>query len=249
LGAARDPEPLIEYYGGMVFSGGFVTCPVDDPTPLERGRISIEDLPRKYYALVHDGILLFVAGKMGDKGPGAGCDGPIAKIARDFEPIFPDKNPVMLVDFKAGFEDSARGNVISLDWIIVVVDPTSAAIEMAVDMKEMVNQLKSGHPPATAHLEQPELVNLVNRLYCQARVKDVIFVLNRVDDEAIDRYMRDKLAQKGIHPISTVHRDSRLSMSWLKGDRLPPFRYQDELSKIIEALEEAPEAIDSRIVL
>lgn len=27
---------------------------------------------------------VFIAGKMGDRGPGAGCDGPIAKIARDF---------------------------------------------------------------------------------------------------------------------------------------------------------------------
>lgn len=34
FGLARDPDPLLEYFGGMVFSGGPVTCPVDDPLPL-----------------------------------------------------------------------------------------------------------------------------------------------------------------------------------------------------------------------
>ena len=32
----RDaPGPLMDYFGGTVFRGGVVTCPVDDPTPLE----------------------------------------------------------------------------------------------------------------------------------------------------------------------------------------------------------------------
>lgn len=33
LGIGQQPAPLIDYFGGMVFSGGAVTCPVDDPTP------------------------------------------------------------------------------------------------------------------------------------------------------------------------------------------------------------------------
>ena len=36
LGVELSPRPLIDYYGGMVFGGGAVTCPVDDPTRLLR---------------------------------------------------------------------------------------------------------------------------------------------------------------------------------------------------------------------
>ena len=134
LGIDKEPDPLLDYYGGMVFSGGSVTCPVDDPTLLEGAHISVDELTDTYYGTAPGGINLFIAGKMGDKGPGAGCDGPIAKIARDFRPDYAEKSPVTLVDHKAGFEDSARGNIISLDWIIVVVDPTIAAIQMAINM-------------------------------------------------------------------------------------------------------------------
>jgi CO dehydrogenase maturation factor len=243
LGADRDPVPLLDYYGGMVFSGGFVTCPVDDPTPLEGAHISVDELPEIYHETTPGGIHLFVAGKMGDKGPGAGCDGPIAKIARDFRPHYADKSPVTLLDYKAGFEDSARGNIISLDWIIVVVDPTSAAIQMAINMRDMVSQLKAGRLPATAHLEHPALVELVNQLYREARVKGVLFILNRIRDEETERYVRNRLADHGIEAIGTIHDDPSLSMAWLKGEPLAEAANKHELERIVEALEKVEERL------
>jgi hypothetical protein len=41
IGCEREPDPLIAYRGGTAFEGGTVTCPVDDPTPLANGRISV----------------------------------------------------------------------------------------------------------------------------------------------------------------------------------------------------------------
>jgi Mrp family chromosome partitioning ATPase len=35
LGLNGPPRSLLDYFGGMVFRGGSVTCPVDDPTPLQ----------------------------------------------------------------------------------------------------------------------------------------------------------------------------------------------------------------------
>ena len=249
LGAERDPVPLLDYYGGMVFSGGFVTCPVDDPTLLVGAHISVDELPEAYHETTPAGIHLFVAGKMGDKGPGAGCDGPIAKIARDFRPGYANETPVTLVDYKAGFEDSARGNIISLDWIIVVVDPTSAAIQMAINMRDMVVQLKAGRLPATAHLEHPDLVELVNQLYREARVKGVLFILNRVRDEETERYIRDKLAEHGIKPIGTIHDDPSLSIAWLKGEPLTKTTNNHEVERIVEELEKAEERMETRTVI
>jgi CO dehydrogenase nickel-insertion accessory protein CooC1 len=249
LGATTEPTPLLDYYGGMVFSGGFVTCPVDDPTPLEGAHVFVDELPNAYHGTTPEGIHLFVAGKMGDKGPGAGCDGPIAKIARDFRPQFVDETPVTLVDYKAGFEDSARGNIISLDWIIVVVDPTSAAIQMAIHMQGMVAQLKAGSLPATAHLEDPALVALVNQLYREARVEGVLFILNRVRDEETEQYIRDKLAVHGIEPIGTIHDDPALSTAWLKGDLVAEAPNRHEAERIVKALEDVVESKATRPIV
>ncbi|MFL7870265.1 MAG: P-loop NTPase [Candidatus Promineifilaceae bacterium] len=237
LGIESPPVPLLDYFGGMVFSGGAVTCPVDDPTPLADADIDIEDLPSEYCGRSPEGIQFFMAGKMGDKGPGAGCDGPIAKIARDFNPHFEGQQPVTLVDFKAGFEDSARGNIISLDWIVVVVDPTIAAVQMAINMKEMVDQLKAGGLPATAHLEYPELIELAYQMYRDANVKGVLFVLNKVRDDLTEQFLRDKLAKNGIKPLGVIHDTPALSMAWLMGEPLIKTSAQREAELIVQAIE------------
>lgn len=239
LGIEQSPEPLLDYFGGMVFSGGAVTCPVDDPTPLAGADMALEELPAVYAGRSPDGIRLFIAGKMGDKGPGAGCDGPIAKIARDFRPRYDGEQPVTLVDFKAGFEDSARGNIVSLDWIVVVVDPTVAAVQMAINMRDMVDQLKAGGLPATAHLAFPELVELAHQLYRDARVQGVLFILNKVRDELTEQLLRDRLSKEGIEPLGVIHDTPALSMAWLMGEPLIQTPAQDEADRIVKAIETA----------
>lgn len=239
LGIDRAPKTLIDYFGGMVFSGGSVTCPVDDPTPLPGAEFSLEELPSEFYARSKDGITLLEAGKIGDQGPGAGCDGPIAKVARDIKIHQNGEQPVTLVDFKAGFEDSARGVITSLDLAVVVVDPTVAAVEMAANMKDMVRQIKDGVLPATDHLESPELVEWANKIFGQARIKGVLIVLNNVRDEETGEYLRSRLAEKGIEPVGVIHAHTTIAISWLKGLPIEAPNTQDQVSRIVDAIEAA----------
>ena len=242
LGLDESPESLMNYFGGTVFGGGTVTCPVDDPTPLAGAEISLDRLPGRYYVQTQGGVVFLTAGKIGDQGPGAGCDGPISKIARDFRIVAEGERPVTLVDFKAGFEDSARGVITSLDWAIVIVDPTSASIQMAANMRDMVDQIRAGMLPATAHLESPDLVAIANRVFKEARIKGVFFVLSQVDDEATKGYLREKLEEKGIRPIGIIHRDPSICLSWLKGLPLDVTETKGDLERIAGELEAAEEA-------
>jgi CO dehydrogenase maturation factor len=242
LGIDKCPVPLIDYFGGVVFSGGLVTCPVDDPFPLQGADVSFEDLPDEYYARSSGGILFLAAGKIADQGPGAGCDGPVAKIARDLRIHEFGENPVTLVDFKAGFEDSARGAITSLDWGIVVVDPTNAAIQMASAMVNMVHQIKDGALPATKHLESPELVEIANMLFRESDIKDVVFVLNKIHDEDMEDYVRSKLRERDITPIGAIREDPLIAMAWLKGTPLEGTEASKEAERIVGELEAAGEA-------
>ena len=241
LGIEQAPVPLLDYFGGMVFSGGRVTCPVDDPTPLAGAEIPMAQLPARHQGRNEEGILFLTAGKIGDQGPGAGCDGPIAKIARDFKVDQDGGHSVTLLDFKAGFEDSARGAVTSVDWALVVVDPTIAAIQMASHMQKMVEQIKAGGLPATRHLETPALVEWANRIFREASVKDVLVILNRIRDAEMERFVREKLAEKGIEPIGVIHEDPSIAVSWLKGMQLDGTSTQADVDRIIERLETVAE--------
>ena len=246
LGISRAPRTLMDYFGGMVFSGGLVTCPVDDPLPLAAAEIELENLQPEYYAQTSDGIILFIAGKIGDQGPGAGCDGPVAKVARDFRIYVQGKTPVTLIDFKAGFEDTARGALTSLNSAIVVVDPTTASVDLAANMKHMVEQIKANVLPATAHLENPDLIAWANKIFVEAPIDDVWFVLNRVQSEEEERYLRQSLAEKRIEPIGVIHQSPSISLSWLKGISLRLDDVQNQIRQLLEKLENAEQLARER---
>lgn len=248
LGLDRSPRSLIDYFGGMVFRGGRVTCPVDDPTPLADAEISLDTLPSEYFGRTIEGAYVLVAGKMGEQGPGAGCDGPMSKIARDLTLRLSKMSPVTLIDFKAGFEDTARGVVTGLDWALCVVDPTCASVQMAVDLARTVEELKAGAPPATKHLETPELVEIANRSYAHARIKGVLAALNKIDSEEAERILREKLAEGDVEPIGTIHEDPSIHLSWLRGTPLRWAGRWDEARGIAKKLEAAErESMNSRV--
>jgi CO dehydrogenase maturation factor len=245
LGFDASPTSLIDYFGGTVFGGGLVTCPVDDPTPLPAAEILLDELSSEFFVQSDEGTVLLSAGKIGDKGPGAGCDGPISKIARDLRVYAGTEHPVTLLDFKAGFEDSARGVITGLDWAVVIVDPTSAAVRMAANMRDMVKQMKAGKMPATAHLRNPELVAMARRIFGEAMIKDVLFVLNKIEDQEMEIYLRRKLDEEGIEPIGVIHRDPSISLSWLKGTPLDVTKTSQDIREIVEELEAAKETCAS----
>jgi len=237
LGIDRVPEPLIDYFGGMVFVGGSVTCPVDDPTPLAQATISLEELPPKYWSRSADGVLLLTAGKMGSLGSGSGCDGPIAKIARDLRVRPSGPNNILLVDFKAGLEDPARGVITGLDWALTVVDPSLPAIRLALEMQNMVHSLKAGRPPATRHLDRPELVRLALQIYHEARIEQVSVVLNKIRDSRTENLIRRGLEEEGIEPIGVLRESDAVSQAWLEGRPLTGRRVFDDARRLARDLE------------
>ncbi len=236
LGVVSPPKTLIEYFGGMIFRGGTVSCPVDDPTPLPDADIHFKELPPAYYAINEDGIAFMIAGKIGSQGPGAGCDGPISKIARDLVVHDSHSDPIMIIDFKAGFEDSARGVVTNLDWAIVVVDPTIASVEMAANMRDMVQQIRADVLPATEHLENPDLVALANRIFRDAKIEDVYFILNKIPNAEIESYLREMLLEKEITPLGVIHEDPTIPVAWLKGKPLRAGIVRGEVQLVFDRL-------------
>ncbi len=237
LGFERQPASMIDYFGGMVFSGGSVTCPVDDPTPLLDADITLSQLSKHYYARNKDGIYLLTAGKIGDLGPGAGCDGPISKIARDLRILSKESNIITLLDFKAGFEDTSRGVLTGLDWILVVVDPTNAAIQMAIHMKEMIEKIQAGQPPSVEHIEDPQLAELAKRLFREATIQGLHVVLNRVRDTEMETYITERIQRQGIEIAGVIPEDPSITTHWLQGTPITSIERVKEGEKIVAALE------------
>jgi CO dehydrogenase maturation factor len=240
LGAGSPPDPLMDYFGGLVFTGGSITCPVDDPTPIPDAELDLASLPQKFQAETPEGIHLLVGGKMGELGPGAGCDGPIAKIARDVRVRREGERPPMIVDFKAGFEDSARGVLTGLDWILVVADPTTAGVHMAVHLHRMWEKIRHGTPPATSHLEDQRLVDMAVRQFRECRVRGISAILNRTSDSDVEAYMRGKLAALGGPPVlATFPENPGLQGRWLRGEEVWNHALAAQVRPLVLGLEDS----------
>jgi hypothetical protein len=229
----------------MVFSGGAVTCPVDDPTRLPGAAVRLEDLPSRFVAECPDGIRLLVAGKLGGLGPGAGCDGPVAKITRDLRVSGHGGAPVLVVDHKAGFEDVARGALTAADLAIVAVDPTTAALRMARDLADTIGAIRRGVPPATRHLDRPALVDLAVRVFREARVRTVTAVLSRITTPAAEAYLREALAGSGVPPVSVFGEEPAVAEQWLRGQPLRSGRLAEAGAALARALEAAARPVEA----
>lgn len=222
FGADVAPRSLLDHYGGMIFSGGAVTCPVDDPTPLPGAELSLQELDPEFFIRNEQGIVVLSAGKVSGLGAGAGCDGPVSKIVRDVRITGTGHDPVTLIDFKAGFEDIARGVITGVDIALVVVDPSVAAVSLAVRMKRTVELLKVGQRPATSHLTDPRLVEIANRIFEESSVRQLYAILNRVRGRPAEAHLRQELLKEGIEPIGVIPQDDAIADAWLQGESLPP---------------------------
>jgi CO dehydrogenase nickel-insertion accessory protein CooC1 len=238
LGIAEMPRSLIEFFGGTVFRGGTVSCPVDDPMPLKQARISLTDLPGDYLGESPESITYLAAGKLGSDGPGAGCDGPLAKIARDLVIGDDTGDCVTLIDLKAGLEDMVRGVITGLDLVVVVVDPTVASLALAQETVAMVKAIKAGELPATRHLESEDLVRVANETYRNARIKHALVLLNRISSNDIEQRLKLRLAEAGITVSGSIPERPEVSARWLEGRRLPESSDIDGIASVVARAED-----------
>ncbi len=56
LGVSSPPAVLMDYFGGTVFQGGVVSCPVDDPRRIPNAALRWDTIPPEYKAVAPNGI-------------------------------------------------------------------------------------------------------------------------------------------------------------------------------------------------
>ena len=244
LGLEKAPTALLDYFGGMIFSGGLVTCPVDDPTPLPGAQVSLEDLPLCTWALPRRASSLVVAGKARRPGP----RGRLRWADRQDRPGPPPRR-LRAATSSLSWTSRPASRIRrverspGLDLAIVVVDPTLAAVQMAVHLTKLVEQIQMGGKPATAHLEDPELVEIAHRIYRETSVQHVLPVLNRVANRDIERQLRAALDRHRIAPIGAIRHDPAVALAWLQGTVIDSPAAMSDAMHVLDALERriAPE--------
>ena len=98
-----------------------------------------------------------------------------------------------------------------------MVDPTNAALQMALDMKRTVQLMRSGVRPATRHLQNPALIEFANRNFERAELSAFFVVLNRVREPRVEEALLRRLRVNGIEPVAVIPEHSSIADAWLDG--------------------------------
>jgi CO dehydrogenase maturation factor len=220
LGFERQPAPLVDYFGGVTFSGepGKVTCPVDDPTPLDREKMDLSRIPAKYCEK-QNGTTFFAVGKITKAYEG--CHGPQSKVTRDF--VLPGDH-VTLIDIEAGLEHFGRGIEINADAVLSVVDPNATSFETAKSVVKMVHEIQSSPLKILGMSEK-------------VRLRHAWTILNKVDSVRTMRVMMQKLQEDGIEPIGSVRYDAEVVRLSLMDEPLKASAARIDIGNVVDYLE------------
>jgi len=110
------------------------------PTGYFKLNPKVDDIPEKF-AYEHQGIKILVMGTV--KKAGAGCVCPENAFLRALlGHLILSREEVVIVDLVAGIEPFGRGTVQGIDALIIVVEPDQRALETALKIKGLANEMK-----------------------------------------------------------------------------------------------------------
>jgi len=210
LGVAGEPQPLIDFFGGIER----VTCPVDDPSPLTRRdddipvpqrRIDLfAEIPEAYY-LRRGPLTLLQVGKI--RHYGQGCDGPAEKVVRDF---LIRGDAVNLIDMKAGIEHFGRRIPDRMDIILGVLDYTLESVSIALRIAEFCEE---------------------------ACIRNFWLVLNKIGSAEVEAMLMEKLGALRERVLGVLSYDQGLIVAGLSGEALGDCAALREAEQVLQALE------------
>jgi CO dehydrogenase maturation factor len=212
LGFDAAPEPLIDFMGGKKKVEEDILDEIRSGVPegsvqVFNQELSVAEIPAQYMRQ-RDGISLVVIGKILMALEGCAC--PMGIVSRSFlKKVRLGTNELAIVDLEAGVEHFGRGVETSIDFVLVVVDPSLDSLEVA---------------------------GRIHLLSTQLAIGDVWAVLNKIPSEKFATRLTTELNQRGVSVIGSIAHDPEIFESCLEGRPLSGGMIQKEIDKIIDFL-------------
>ncbi len=188
--------------GGLWKKLGVSDCPkalnsndADAPLPdfLEKDPLYFSDIPEPY--IKENGLRKIIcAGKIED--PLLGCACEISEYAKMLlQNLTTMDKEIVIADQEAGVESFGRGIEQFCDTVLIIVEPSSESIELAEKIQYMAQGLG---------------------------ISRIRAILNKIEDEDQEEYIREQLSEKGIRFLGSVTLEKMLKNRNLYGQEITP---------------------------
>lgn len=212
LGFDHPPRPLLDLFGGK----GRVEEEITARIAAGETEVSVQFIEREMpissipgeYILENDGIKLVEVGKILMSLEGCSC--PMGIVSRCFlNKLRLEPDEVAVVDLEAGVEHFGRGVETGMDCVLVVVDPSSDAVQIAEKISELAGQIQ---------------------------IADVWAVLNKITSTTIADRLTDRLQRSGIRVIGAIAHDEEIFESCLEGRPIRGRAAARDIEKVLDFL-------------
>jgi len=100
----------------------------------------VDDIPERFYR-EKEGVRLLVLGAVRKGGGGCACpENVFLKVLLNHMVL--SRGDSLVVDLEAGLEPLGRATVMGVDWLLVVTEPTEAAVATVARIKKLADDLK-----------------------------------------------------------------------------------------------------------
>jgi CO dehydrogenase maturation factor len=148
----------------------------------------VDDIPDRFSLVSPEGVKLLVIGM---PKAGLGCMCPQNSLIRALvDHIVLARDEVVILDMEAGLEHFGRGTAKSVDYLLVVMEPTASSLENAARSVALAKELG------------------ISRVWC---------LLNKVRNQEEVEYVRERSRSLGLHIRVVIPYDSYVTTAELRG--------------------------------
>jgi len=202
LGFDAPPSPLMELLGGK----RGVKQRMGQKDILSQALISIDEVPPDH-ATRKDGLILMSIGKILQAYEGCAC--PMGVLSREFlRKLKLEANEIAIIDMEAGVEHFGRGIDESVDWVILVVEPSYECVALASRIFSISNVMQ----------------------------KKLRAVLNKVDSKEVEMLLTRRLKDIGIEVDGVIPQDPDVFKQCLEGKPLARGKAFGAAARVMEGL-------------
>ncbi len=202
LGFDEPPSPLMDLLGGK----RGIKQRMGQKDVLSQGVIPIDDIPADH-AVRKDGLILMSIGKILQAFEGCAC--PMGVLSREFlKKLQLKEKEIAIIDMEAGIEHFGRGIDESVDWVVMVVEPSYESVALANKIFSISSTMQ----------------------------KKLRAVLNKVESKEVEILLARRLMDAGIEVGGVIPHDPGVFKQCLEGSPLGRGKAFDAADLILGSL-------------
>ena len=234
FGLESPPEPLRDFLKGDSSSLSSRRIPYGDRKIHPSLMLPLEEIPKSFSSKTEEGIVFL---SLEGAHPPEDLDMD-EWILQDLRIQEGRTRPVVLMKLDADSKTPSPELLASLDWVLVVVDPTYSSLELAAEVGDRVTRLQKEAPAGTLVSDPIPGGDSQGSAFGESHHTGVLAVLNHIPDPETEQAFITAISQQAhVQPVGAIREDWDMSISGQSRRPVPHHKAELSVIKVLDQIE------------